>query len=173
MSVHPDDRSDKRRFLRAALATAAAAAPVVATPQDSSKAPRVKGPPVWLDLDQSELDDAYDQSKYAPNLQQILRRFAVNSDQARAQLGAPRRVSYGATPIEALDIYRAPRDDAPVAIFLHGGAWRTGLARDYAFPAELFVRARPVRHAPPNCSCAPASISSSRTSPGCRTSAAT
>ncbi len=26
-------------------------------------------------------------------------------------------------------------------VFLHGGAWRTGRARDYAFPAELFVRA--------------------------------
>ena len=29
--------------------------------------PRIKGPPVWLDLDQQELDDAYDQSVYAFN----------------------------------------------------------------------------------------------------------
>jgi arylformamidase len=92
-------------------------------------------------MDQAELDDAYDQSKYAANWQQVLRRFAVNSERARARLGAPQRVAYGTTPIEALDIYRAARTDAPVSIFLHGGAWRAGAARDYAFPAELFVRA--------------------------------
>jgi len=28
---------------------------------------RVKGPLVWLDMDQKQLDDAYDQSVYAPN----------------------------------------------------------------------------------------------------------
>ena len=28
---------------------------------------RAKGPLVWLDMDQKELDDAYDQSVYAPN----------------------------------------------------------------------------------------------------------
>ena len=29
----------------------------------------------------------------------------------------------------------------PVNVFIHGGAWRAGLARDYAFPAEMFVGA--------------------------------
>jgi arylformamidase len=33
------------------------------------------------------------------------------------------------------------RPNAPIALFVHGGAWRGGLAKDYAFPAELFVRA--------------------------------
>ena len=131
----------RRGMLRTAFAVAGVAATATSAQQPAAPAPRVKGPPVWLEMDQAELDDAYDQSKYAANLQQVLRRFAVNSERARAQLGAPRRVAYGATPIEALDIYRAARDGAPVAIFLHGGAWRFGLARDYAFPAELFVRA--------------------------------
>jgi arylformamidase len=26
-------------------------------------------------------------------------------------------------------------------VFVHGGAWRSGLAKDYAFPAEMFLRA--------------------------------
>jgi hypothetical protein len=34
------------------------------------EAPRVKGPIVWLDRDQRELDDAYDQLGYAPNRDQ-------------------------------------------------------------------------------------------------------
>jgi arylformamidase len=113
-----------------ALAQAPAAAP-----------PRQKGPRVWLDMDQQELDDAYDQIKYAPNLPQIVGRYETNSNAVRARLGAPKRLSYGATPIEGIDLYPAARRNAPVMIFIHGGAWRGGLARNYAFPAETFVNA--------------------------------
>lgn len=92
-------------------------------------------------MDQAELDAAYDQSKYAPNLRQIVTRYATNSEAVRARLGTPRRYAYGPTPIEALDIYTTKRADAPINIFVHGGAWRGGLAKDYSFPAELFVHA--------------------------------
>jgi arylformamidase len=106
-------------------------------------APRAlaQGPKVFLDYDQTALDAAYDQSKYAPNLQQVLHRYATNSELARARLGAPRRLAYGAHSIEQLDIYRTDRANAPIHVFIHGGAWRTGAAKDYAFPAEMFVRA--------------------------------
>lgn len=104
-------------------------------------AAQAAGPPVWLDMDQQALDDAYDQAKYAPNLPQILKRYASNSDIARARLGAPRRIAYGPTADEALDLYPATAENAPISIFVHGGAWRTQVARDYAFAAELFVRA--------------------------------
>jgi arylformamidase len=103
--------------------------------------PREKGPRVWLDLDQKELDDAYDQSKYAPNIQQVIRRYATNSEAVRRRIGAPKRFAYGAGPAEGFDLYAAKRANAPVNVFIHGGAWRTGLARDYAFAAELFVNA--------------------------------
>jgi len=43
---------------------------------------------VWLDLDQKELDDAYDQSVYAPNQPQITGRYATNSEATRARIGA-------------------------------------------------------------------------------------
>ena len=96
---------------------------------------------MFRDYDQAALDAAYDQSKYAPNLQQLVRRYASNSELARARLGAPRRVAYGSQPIEQLDIYRTERANAPVHVFIHGGAWRAGMAKDYAFPAEMFVHA--------------------------------
>jgi len=102
---------------------------------------RVKGPRVWLDLDQQQLDDAYDQSKYAANLQQIVKRYATNSEDARKRLGAPVRFAYGAPPIEGLDLYPTKRPNAPVHVFIHGGAWRSGLAKDSAYQAELFVNA--------------------------------
>ncbi len=102
---------------------------------------RAKGPRVWLDMDQQELDDAYDQVVYAPNRDQVGKRRIANSETARALLGAPERVAYGPSEIEKLDIYRTQRADAPVSIFVHGGAWRANKAADYAFLAEPFVRA--------------------------------
>ena len=76
-------------------------------------APATKGPRVWLDMDQKELDDAYDQLIYAPNRDQVLRRSALNSEAARARLGAPTRLAYGPSPIEALDLYATTRPRAP------------------------------------------------------------
>jgi arylformamidase len=137
-------RFTRRGFLEAsvALAGAAAAGPLLAQqPPATAAAPRVKGPPVWLDMDQAELDAAYDQIKYAPNLPQITKRYATNSEAVRARLGAPRRFAYGTTPIEGLDLYATKRPNAPINVFIHGGAWRVGLAKDYAYPAELFVHA--------------------------------
>jgi arylformamidase len=106
-----------------------------------------KGPIVWLDMDQQQLDDAYDQLVYAPNRDQLTKRRVANSAAARARIGEPLRFAYGLTPIEALDVYRPLANDhgasagAPVAIFVHGGAWRTGSASEFAFLAEPFVRA--------------------------------
>jgi arylformamidase len=106
-----------------------------------------KGPIVWLDMDQQQLDDAYDQLVYAPNRDQLTKRRAANSVAARARIGEPLRFAYGPTPIEALDVYRPLSNNAaagaaaPVAIFVHGGAWRTGSASEFTFLAEPFVRA--------------------------------
>ena len=125
---------------RALLASAAAMAGGAALAQSAPPA-HVKGPLVWLDLDQKELDDAYDQSVYAPNLRQITGRYVTNSNAVRERIGAPKRLSYGATPIEGLDLYATPKPNAPVHVFIHGGAWRSGLAKDYATPAEMFVHA--------------------------------
>jgi arylformamidase len=110
-------------------------------PAPAPPAPRVQGPRVWLDMDQTELDAAYDQNIYAPNLQQVVKRWATNSEGVRARSGAPQRYAYGPTPIEGLDVYRTKRPNAPINIFIHGGEWRLGAAKSSAFPAELFVHA--------------------------------
>jgi arylformamidase len=102
---------------------------------------RAKGPLVWLDMDQRELDDAYDQSKYAANMAQVGRRRALLSEWARKRLGNPQRFAYGDKPIEALDLYRTAKPNAPVMVFIHGGAWRNGNAHDNAYAAELYVNA--------------------------------
>ena len=87
---------------------------------------RTKGPLVWLDMDQQELDAAYDQSKYAPNREQVQARRDANSAVARAVLGEPLRLAYGPSYIEKLDVYRTKRPNAPISVYIHGGAWRNG-----------------------------------------------
>src|SRR5438045_7387992 len=96
---------------------------------------------VFLDYDQAALDAAYDQAAYAPNRDQVLARFAHASELVRKRLGPPERLAYGEKPIEGLDLYRTRKADAPVLVYVHGGAWRQGLARDYAFPAEMLLHA--------------------------------
>ncbi len=102
---------------------------------------RIKGPIVWLNMDQQELDDAYDQAAYAPNREQLGKRRLANSAAARLRLGQPLRFAYGPTAIEGLDVYRAEKPNAPVAIFVHGGAWRNGQASEFTYLAEPFVHA--------------------------------
>ncbi len=116
----------------------------------ATAAARVKGPVVWLDMDQHELDDAYDQIVYAPNRDQLGERRLAASAAALARIGKPERFAYGPTPIEALDVYRTRHlsspasgagkgGGAPVAIFVHGGAWRRGAASEFTYLAEPFV----------------------------------
>ncbi len=102
---------------------------------------RLKGPLVWLDMDQKELDDAYDQSVYAPNQQLVGNRRRLASEAALKRLGPPQRAAYGPTEVEKLDIYKTRRANAPILIFIHGGAWRNGLAKEFAFPAEMILDA--------------------------------
>lgn len=130
---------------RVMLGTAAATAAILAAPPPVradvliGPPPHEKGPLVWMDMDQVELDAAYDQVAYAPMIGQIQKRFASSSETVRAHLGAPKRFAYGPTPAEGMDVYPAKTPNAPVFVFVHGGAWLRGEAKDYAFPAELFV----------------------------------
>jgi arylformamidase len=77
-------------------------APVLA--QERRIAPSHKGPTVFMEYDQFELDAADDQDYYEPSWGQVYPRLATDSDAVRARLGVPRRVSYGPSEIERLDI---------------------------------------------------------------------
>ena len=128
---------------RAALGAAAAMVAAPAFAQDCQVGPpaHTKGPVVWMDMDQVELDAAYDQAFYAPLLQDILNRLASTSEAVRGRIGQPMRVPYGPTAIEKLDIYRTKRAKAPIFVMIHGGAWLEGEAKNVAFPAEMMVNA--------------------------------
>jgi arylformamidase len=100
-----------------------------------------RGPLVWLDMDQKEIDDAYDQACWAPNREHIAQRRRLASEGTIDRLGPPERVAYGPTEIEKLDIYKTKRPNAPIAIFIHGGAWKNGASKDSAYMAEMYLAA--------------------------------
>jgi arylformamidase len=129
-----------RRTMLAATA-AMAASPALAEECRLGPPPHHKGPPVFMDYDQIELDASYDQVSYEPLLGQVSQRLATNSEAMRARIGPPERAAYGPTEIEKLDIYRTRTANAPVFVFIHGGNWQIGTARDYGYPAEMFVNA--------------------------------
>src|SRR5215468_2755678 len=141
---HPiEGKVTRRGLVTGAAAGTFALASEAAIAQRCPETPpaRTKGPPVWLDLDQEALDDAYDQAVYAFNSRNIAERHAANNEKALAVIGKPERLAYGPTDIEKVDIYRTKRPNAPTMIFIHGGAWRGGRSADFALYAEVFVKA--------------------------------
>lgn len=64
---------------------------------------------------------------------------------ARARLQGEFNVTYGDTPRQALDIYRADKHanegNAPIVVYLHGGYWRVGEKEKQAILAEPLVQA--------------------------------
>lgn len=125
----------------AGLATRVRAQTPDPVPCQVGPAPHQKGPLVWMDMDQVDIDAAYDQRFYAPMGYQISKREASQSEAVRTRLGEPLRFSYGPSEIEKLDVYRARKPDAPIFVFVHGGSWLRGSARNNAFAAEMFVNA--------------------------------
>jgi arylformamidase len=128
---------------RSLLGTAAAVAATPALAEECRVGPpqHEKGAKVWMDMDQVELDAAYDQAAYAPMINQFTKRFASISETTRARLGPPKRLAYGPTPIEGLDLFPARAANAPIFVFVHGGRWIRGMASDSSYPADLFVNA--------------------------------
>ena len=140
-------RITRRSLLSGALATAALTVSSAALGQQMQthlpprRTAKPKGPIVFLDYDQEEIDLAYDQAPWAPNQAEITKRNAQKSAAALARLGQPRRLAYGPAEMEKVDIYATKQSNAPIIMFIHGGAWRTGNAKGAAYMSETFVDA--------------------------------
>jgi arylformamidase len=131
----------------------------VPAPKRHGSLPHGKGPLVFLDYTQAELDAAYDQAVYQPNIQQLRDRWASNSERTRHRIGAPERRAYGPGEVEVLDIFRtavpSPARSSSLSMAAPGApGWRKPM---------------PLR---PKCSSGRLPIMSSRISAGCRIAAA-
>jgi arylformamidase len=101
----------------------------------------MQGTRVFLDYDQAQLDACYDQAVWAPNAAKIHARQHARSAVARQRLAPAERIAYGTGTMEHLDVYRTARANAPIFIFVHGGAWRANSAERFSFVAEPCVTA--------------------------------
>ena len=95
--------------------------------------------PVFLDYTQEQLDRAYDQSVWAPEMAELEAADGVKSAEARRRM-PPRTERFGASDADLIDIF-APPDarNVPVLLFLHGGAWTRNTRQDASFPAPTVV----------------------------------
>jgi arylformamidase len=133
---------------RRTLVAGAAAGTVAfaADPASAQRCPatppaRTKGPAIWLDYDQHDMDEMYDQSVFAFNQKAVLARSDANNVIATATIGKSERFAYGSDPIEGIDVWKTRRPNAPVLIYIHGGSWQSGRSADFALYAEPYVNA--------------------------------
>jgi len=95
---------------------------------------------IFLNYTKPALDSAYDQGPWAPNTRAVLTQVKSLNEYSRSRIGEPRRIKYGSTDVEQLDLYAAKQKNAPVHIHIHGGAWRTGNGSgEQAYNARKFV----------------------------------
>src|SRR6266851_3890293 len=86
-------RNSISRRTMLATSVAMAATPALADGCQVGPPHHHKGPPVFMDYDQLELDASYDQVYYEPLIAQVSQRLASNSEATRVRLGAPQRAT--------------------------------------------------------------------------------
>lgn len=96
---------------------------------------------VWLDYDQNQLDDQYDQRILVPNANDYMARNGVESARLREILDCRLDVAYGPTEDQRLDIFPAKIEGAPVVVYFHGGAWTRWHKDNNSFQAVSFTGA--------------------------------
>jgi arylformamidase len=77
---------------------------------------------VFLDYSQEELDQAYDQPRWAPNFNEMRALTKARSAAVRDRSPHFER-SYGPTADETIEILPTTKAGAPVVLFVHGGRW--------------------------------------------------
>lgn len=94
---------------------------------------------VFLSYTQEELDKNYTQTSWALNSKQIIDRMKKRSTEFRDEVKTFSELSYGKSSIERFAFFKAKRKNAPLVIFIHGGAWKSGKAEDYSYVAKPFI----------------------------------
>jgi arylformamidase len=95
---------------------------------------------VYLDYTQKELDDAFEQTIWAPNFEALRVESAARCAELRARL-KHLVVSYGPGPEETLEIMPTAAAKAPVLLFVHGGRWRPQPDNAFVYFADTLVNA--------------------------------
>jgi arylformamidase len=97
-------------------------------------------PKVYLDYTQQELDDAFEQTVWAPNFEELRDKNKARCDEIRARFEHFER-RYGDGPDETVEIVPAKQRNAPVLFFVHGGRWRPQPDNAFVYFADTVANA--------------------------------
>jgi arylformamidase len=89
--------------------------------------------------DSALMNRMYNNRALVPEHGEHFRRWAADSADVVRTQERELDLRYGGGPNEHLDIFMAPRADAPVLFFIHGGYWRSLDKRDHSFVAPAFT----------------------------------
>ena len=104
---------------------------------------------VYLEYTEAGLDSTYAQSYWAPNRKYVFSQLRSLIEFSQSRIGDPERIQYGNTEAEQLDLYTPNRKDAPIHIFVHGGAWRSGNGSgNNSYNARKFIESGMIYIAP-------------------------
>lgn len=81
---------------------------------------------IYLDYTEGALDSAYNQVHWAPNYKLVFAQLKSLKELSQSNIGNPERIQYGSAASAQLDLYAPNRQNAPIHIHIHGGAWRNG-----------------------------------------------
>lgn len=95
---------------------------------------------VYLDYTQQELDDAFEQTLWAPNFEALRDANKARCAELRAKM-KHFELRYGPGPEETLEILPAAASNAPMLLFVHGGRWRPQPDNSFVYFADTVVKA--------------------------------
>ncbi len=84
--------------------------------------------PAWLER-------MYNNRALVPDFAEHLARWQQQGERARRELPCQLDLPYGTPDGQTLDVFPAERPGAPVAVFIHGGYWRSLTKADHSFVA--------------------------------------
>ncbi len=98
-------------------------------------------PVVYRDYYQPGLDAQYKLMGQIPAHQPILERWKRDSEAARAKGGGQALIDlrYGGEALQTLDFFKASKPGCPLAIFIHGGYWRSQDKSMFSYVAAPYV----------------------------------
>jgi acetyl esterase/lipase len=92
----------------------------------------------WRAMAPGQVDWEFNPRTHTPTWQGELAWRIAASEAAREALPAPEAWRYGSDLRQEVDVYLAG-PDAPMFVFVHGGAWRAGEKRDFAFLVPALI----------------------------------
>jgi arylformamidase len=87
---------------------------------------------MWKDLEQEQLDRAYNNSLAVENSAEIINGWIDVSAKLRERLSGDLDISYGPESRQSYDYFSAGLD-SPIIVFIHGGYWQFRCKDDFTF----------------------------------------